>query len=80
MIEAVDPGGGRASGIGDLLEAPQEDNNAMTDDPVPGVRTTAHFSGLTFKRQGDALEIFLALGSGGTFREEKFALRRTAFP
>jgi hypothetical protein len=35
---------------------------------------------LTFRRQGDALEIFLALRSGDQVREEKFTMRRVVFP
>jgi hypothetical protein len=58
----------------------EEKNDFVTFKLVKHEGTTAHFSGLTLRRSGDALEIFLALRSGGTVREEKFTMRRAAFP
>lgn len=58
----------------------EEKNDFVTFKLVKHEGTTAHFSGLTMRRIGDSLEIFLALRSGGTVREEKFAMRRGAFP
>lgn len=58
----------------------EEKNDFVTFKLVKLNGTTAHFSGLTFRRSGEALEIFLALRSGGTVREEKFTMRRAAFP
>ncbi|MBA3887743.1 MAG: hypothetical protein H0X67_18745 [Acidobacteria bacterium] len=58
----------------------EEKNDFVTFRLVKQEGTSAFFSGLTFRRQGDSLEIFLALRSDGTVREEKFVMRRAAFP
>jgi hypothetical protein len=58
----------------------EEKNDYVTFELVKRDGTTAHFSGLTFRREGDALEIFLALRSGDQVREEKFTLRRAPLP
>jgi hypothetical protein len=57
----------------------EEKNDFVTFRLVRHEGTSAFFNGLTFRRQGDSLEIFLALRSGETVREEKFVLRRAAF-
>ena len=58
----------------------EEKNDFVTFKLVKLEGTAAHFSGLTMRRSGDSLEVFLALRSGGTVREEMFTMRRAAFP